>query len=305
MGSTSVTSSFNSVSIPAGHYIWFNSSFDPGPLPAGTDPVTIYVTNSVISFTVNSVPYTLTVPDARIRLDATVTSATTQFINNRWETVVPRSYTSDIFMTGLSYLVPVNIPGNYMNVKWTSTISLDKPGISLGWRWGAAVYGTFGNHAGLNIKSINGSTQNPYANIDRAGTPENYKGSVENGAKGAGGTNYTGSFTSFYTATCSTNSGQRPITVVTTPNRFKDELLSAKFEVLAMPNPSNGYFNLLIKGNTNNPVNVRVLDIFGRVMERYETINVNTTLKIGNRLSGGAYYVEVIQGEQRKVIKIT
>jgi hypothetical protein len=64
--------------------------------------------------------YNLNVPNARIRFDNAVTSATTQFINNVWETAVPRSYSMDIFMAGLSYMVPVNFPGNYMNVNWTA-----------------------------------------------------------------------------------------------------------------------------------------------------------------------------------------
>ena len=140
---TSLTSNFNGTIIPAGRYIWFNSSLDPGPLGTGTDPVTMNITNGVISFTANNVQYNLNVPNARIRFDASVTSASTQFINNEWETVVPRNYTSDVFMGGLSYLVPVNFPGNYMNVKWTTNISIDKPGISVGWRWAAAVYTSF------------------------------------------------------------------------------------------------------------------------------------------------------------------
>ena len=191
---TSLTSNFNGTSIPAGRYIWFNSSFDPGPLGAGTDPVTIYFTNGVISFTANNVQYNLNVPNARIRFDASVTSASTQFINNEWVTVVPRAYTSDVFMAGLSYLVPVNFPGNYMNVNWAANISIDKPGISLAWRWAAAVYTTFAGNSGINVKPINGTTQNPYPNSDRASTPENFKPFVVDGARGTGGTNYTGSF---------------------------------------------------------------------------------------------------------------
>jgi hypothetical protein len=188
---SSLTSNFNGTAIPAGRYIWFNSSLDPGPLPAGTDVITINITNGVISFTANNVQYNLNVPNARIRFDASVTSASTQFINNVWETVVPRAYTSDIFMTGLSYLVPVNFPGNYMNVTWTANISIDKPGVSMAWRWAAAVYTSFADHSGLNVKPINGSVQNAYANADRASTPENFKSFVVDGARGTGGTNYT------------------------------------------------------------------------------------------------------------------
>jgi hypothetical protein len=106
-------------------------------------------------------------------------------------------------MGGLSYLVPVNFPGNFMNVNWTTNISIDKEGISVGWHWAAAVYTSFADHPGINVKPINGSTQNPYANLDRASTPENFTSFVVDGAKGSGGTNYTGSFSAVNTATCS------------------------------------------------------------------------------------------------------
>ena len=44
--------------------------------------------------------------------------------------------------------------------------------------------------------------QNPYLNSDGAGTPENFKSFVVAGAKGSGGTNYTGTFTTTQTSTC-------------------------------------------------------------------------------------------------------
>jgi hypothetical protein len=47
-----------------------------------------------------------------------------------------------------------------------------------------------------------------------------------------------------------------------------------------------------------------VIDLFGRVVEQYEKINSNSTIQIGSRLTGGAYFVEVIQDDQRKFIKI-
>ena len=286
INSTSLASNFSATAIPAGRYIWFNSSFDPGPLGTGTDPVTIYVRNGVISFTANNVQYNLNVPNARIRFDAAVTSASTQFINNEWETVVPRNYSSDIFMGGLSYLVPVNFPGNYMNVTWTTNINVDKPGISVGWHWAAAVYTSFADHPGLNVKSINGITQNPYTNTDRASTPENFKSFVVDGARGTGGTNYTGSFSTVSTATCISNTSQRssvqPI-VKRIPASSVEDLLNEKLEINAKPNPSNTFFNLVIKGSNKSPVMVRVMDIFGRVVEKYEKISSNSVLKIGQQ----------------------
>ena len=308
----SLTSNFNGTSIPAGRYIWFNSSFDPGPLSSGTDPVTILVTNGVITFTANNVPYSLHVPNARIRFDASATMASTQFINNQWETVVPRAYSSDVFMSGLSYLVPVNIPGNYINVKWTTDIHIDKPGISLGWRWAAAVYTTFAGHSGINVKPINGTTQNPYSNPDRAGSPENFEAYVVSGAKGTGGTNYTGSFSSIAAVSCGSSSQRLPAQLITSvklpkggiPELSFETTLTEGLEIAAMPNPSTSNFNVIIKGSNKSPVQLRVTDMFGRLVEHYESVNSNTMVVIGQRLKGGTYFVEVIQGQQRKILKL-
>jgi hypothetical protein len=187
-----------------------------------TGTVTFLVTNSKITFTANSVQYTLNVPSSRIRYDAAVTSASTQFLNDIWETAVPRTYTGDVFMGGLAYLVPSNLPGSISNVVWTANVSIDKPGISLTWEWAAAVYTSFAAHAGLNIKPKDGNTQSPYPNNDNAGTPENFKSSLVSGAKGSGGTNYTGSYSSTNTATCTVSTGQRSAQTQTVITGFND-----------------------------------------------------------------------------------
>jgi hypothetical protein len=155
---SSITQSFNNTAIPAGRFIWFNSSFNPGSLGTGTAPVTIIVTNTKVTFTANSVQYVLNVPDARIRFDVLALSASTQFVNNVWETIVPRSFTSYVFMNGLSYTVPVNFPGSITNVVWTANVSIDKTGISLARRWSAAVYTSFAANAGVNVKPISSNT---------------------------------------------------------------------------------------------------------------------------------------------------
>ena len=204
-----IASSFNSTSIPAGRYIWFSSVIDRGSFGGITGTVTFTVTNSRITFTANSQTYTLNVPNSRVRFDAAVTSASTQFLNGMWETAVPRSYTGYVFLGGLAYQVPSSLPANISNVRWTATISVDKVGVRPTWKWAAAVYTSFAAHTGLNIKPKNGSTQNPYPNNNNAGTPENFKSFVVSGAKGSGGSNYTGSYSSTSTATCTVGPGQR------------------------------------------------------------------------------------------------
>jgi hypothetical protein len=74
--------------------------------------------------------------------------------------------------------------------------------------------------------------------------------------------------------------------------------------VNALPNPSADYFNIVISSNDANPVTVRVLDISGRIVEIHEKITSTGILRLGNSWRGGTYFVEVIQGNQRKVVKI-
>src|SRR4030095_16174143 len=100
------------------------------------NPVTITVTNSRVIFWVHGKKYSLNVPDSRIQFTSDVSTATTPLVNNVWETKVPLSFRDDVFMGGLSYKVPVNLPGNIRNITWTADVSIDQPGFSINWRWG-------------------------------------------------------------------------------------------------------------------------------------------------------------------------
>ena len=307
-----ITSSFNSSSIPAGRFIWFSSVLSRGSFTGVNGTVSFNITNSVITFTANSQQYTLNVPNSRIRFDSTVTSATTQFINNAWETVVPKSYTDFAFMGGLSYQVPTSLPGNITNVRWSATITINKSGIRPTWKWAAAAYTSFAAHSGLNIKPKNGSTQNPYPNNDLAGTPENFKTSLVSGAKGTGGTNYTGSYSSTSTVTCAVSVGQRPIETEGAEQLIVKEIPKIPIEALGgeglkvavLPNPTSSSFNLLINGKRKGLASVKVIDISGRVVERHEKIPPNGLFRLGQRLAAGSYFIEVVQEDQKQIIRV-
>jgi glucose/arabinose dehydrogenase len=70
------------------------------------------------------------------------------------------------------------------------------------------------------------------------------------------------------------------------------------------PNPTTSHFNLVIGGDINAPVSVRVLDAYGKVVEKYERTVSGQTLRVGQQLNAGIYFAEVIQGSQRKIVKI-
>jgi len=99
--------------------------------------------------------------------------------------------------------VPVNVrlPGGINPVTWQGHFSSDTPSVSVNWQWGAAVYTNFNtDYNAVQVKPLDSATAQ-YHNSDHAGTPEAFRQAVLGGARGGGGSNYTGS----YSATGSVN----------------------------------------------------------------------------------------------------
>ncbi|MEP7376625.1 MAG: N,N-dimethylformamidase beta subunit family domain-containing protein [Chitinophagaceae bacterium] len=319
---TSIKNSFNSRSIQAGRFIWFNSSFTASGIDrhGKKDPVTIYVSNSRITYSVFGRKYSLAVPDSRIRFADDITSASTRFVNNVWETSVPLSFKDDVFMGGLSYLVPVRFPRSTRDITWTADVSIDKKGVSLEWKWAAAVYSKFAGHDGLAVKPISGWRDNPYRNFDEAGTPENYKAFLAPGSSNhRHRRNYTGNYSKHEKISCGDNNddddndhhghGRPPFKWLPKPFStlpFLSHRLdtTAKLDVAASPNPSRNYFSVKVDSKSNEPITVRVLDNFGKEMEKHERVSSVGILRLGDKLKTGLYFIEVIQGGERKTITV-
>jgi hypothetical protein len=68
------------------------------------------------------------------------------------------------------------------------------------------------------------------------------------------------------------------------------------------PNPSAGAFNLNVKSSSADIVQVRVLDVRGRVMKSLKT-NASETTLIDLNLLPGVYYFEVKQGSETRIVK--
>jgi hypothetical protein len=59
------------------------------------------------------------------------------------------------------------------------------------------------DYTGLGVKPVDDNDASIYThNADHAGTPENFKPYVIGGARGGGGSNYTGSYSGTGTARC-------------------------------------------------------------------------------------------------------
>lgn len=81
------------------------------------------------------------------------------------------------------------------------------------------------------------------------------------------------------------------------------EMQSEKLSVKASPNPSSSYFTLQVQTSSNAPVNLIVTDASGRVMES-KTVFANRSLQIGSNYRPGVYYAELVQNDQKVVVKL-
>ena len=196
-GASSISSNFNGTAIAAGNYIWFNSVLSDSGSTAS--PVTISVRDATIQFTANSTLYTLPVPDADVTFSRSAGVATTTFNTgtNRWETSSSFGLPGNEFLSGLAFAVPVNFPGGTNPVVWSGDFSSSGGAFCISWKWAAAVYPTFSSdNNALGVKPVDSNSASIYLNSDHAGTPEAFKSFVIGGARGGGGSNYTGSLSS-------------------------------------------------------------------------------------------------------------
>jgi hypothetical protein len=135
-----------------------------------------------------------------------VTVATTAFSFGQWVTTVPlSSLAGNVFLDGLAVHAPMpaGFPGGIQPVTWQGTFWSLTPGLTVQWQWAAAVYtnalsGVDYNQLG--VKPVDDNKASVYQNSDHAGTPEYFKPYVLGGARGGGGSNFTGSYSG--TAAC-------------------------------------------------------------------------------------------------------
>jgi uncharacterized delta-60 repeat protein len=87
-------------------------------------------------------------------------------------------------------------------------------------------------------------------------------------------------------------------------NPVTSEATADEFLIQALPNPSRGQFTLRTRNNSAQGVQVRVLDNLGRVVESRTSPAGNMTLSFGAGYRPGVYFVEVVQGTERKLLKL-
>jgi len=194
---SNITSNFNGNSIAAGDYIWFNSIMKPASSIPSTG-VTVKVVSQTISFASGGTTTIISLPDTKVTYSPTFTSGSTYFnwSQNRWITTVPISFTDNVFLAGFAFQVPAGgLPGGIKGVTWTGVFAASVQNFSVHWQWAAAVYSNFTHDFNaLDVKPLHSSKLDKYHSGDQAGTPEAYTSFVVGGARGGGGSNFTGSY---------------------------------------------------------------------------------------------------------------
>lgn len=86
------------------------------------------------------------------------------------------------------------------------------------------------------------------------------------------------------------------------PERILDVQNEGQFTAVLSPNPTTNLFNLTVKGNNKENVQVRIADVSGKLMYT-KNMMANQTLQIGEMLSPGVYFIEVRQNDKVKILK--
>lgn len=91
----------------------------------------------------------------------------------------------------------------------------------------------------------------------------------------------------------------KPVTTENTATTTEED-----FKVTVMPNPSTTYFTLKFESRYATPINMRVMDVSGRVVDVKNKIGSNSSIKAGENYASGTYYAEMIQGNKRKWVQL-
>jgi hypothetical protein len=80
---------------------------------------------------------------------------------------------------------------------------------------------------------------------------------------------------------------------------------SAHFDLKAYPNPTTSYFNVKLESsNITQPITLNVVDVSGKLVEVRKNLVSGQTLQLGAKYRPGMYFVEMLQGDTRRIVKL-
>lgn len=98
---------------------------------------------------------------------------------------------------------------------------------------------------------------------------------------------------------CPAPSALRQITAPAEVN-IKQSILKAS----VYPNPTSNYFTLKLNSSSKEKIMIRVVDIYGKVIELRSGVANTSYIRLGDNYKSGIYFVEVVQGNKTERIKM-
>ncbi len=77
------------------------------------------------------------------------------------------------------------------------------------------------------------------------------------------------------------------------------------FDVRVAPNPSSGIFTFNIVSESTEAASIRIMDVSGRLILNRTIADPGMPIEIGQEMAAGNYFAEIIQGQNKKVLKLT
>jgi hypothetical protein len=85
----------------------------------------------------------------------------------------------------------------------------------------------------------------------------------------------------------------------------RNQISESELSVKAYPNPTTTHFTLKIQtDNIKDPITVRIVDVYGRVVQTFTKLYNGQTLQLGNKYISGMYIAELIQGKNHQQVKL-
>ncbi len=188
---SSITAGFNGTDIDDTSAVWFNSHITG--VSGGTNPINLYFLNQALKIeTQTNGTFNYVLPDAIITIVGSPTNSTnpSTVFSGGWITTVPDD-SGTPFLAGFTLDVPAGVQLKAADVTWSGEFFTDLSDFPLSgaWQWSAAVYTNFsGIYNALGVTPVDG-----FAGFSQSGTPANFTDYVVGGARGGGGSNFTGS----------------------------------------------------------------------------------------------------------------
>ena len=76
------------------------------------------------------------------------------------------------------------------------------------------------------------------------------------------------------------------------------------FKVNVSPNPTTTQFKLMVESKNSEVIQIRIYNVLGGMVEKLTDLKRNTIITIGNKYMGGTFFAEVIQGKNKKVVRL-